>query len=82
MKIEGLDAELSRLECKDGDVLCLSGPGADMLMERPDMLDELNKSLSEYGLKDFLMLLIPTGSSMKTLNEEEMRKEGWIKEVK
>lgn len=77
MKIDGLDAELSKLEIKEGSVLCISGPGADMLTTK--MLEELNKTIAEYGLKDFLMLIVPTGTQIKDLNEEEMEKEGWIR---
>lgn len=81
VKIEGLDAALQILSAKDGDIIIMSGPGADAAVADPKIMEGFVEHLKEKGLENVMIFLLPMGSSLKSLSEKEMNESGWYRKT-
>lgn len=77
VKIEGLEIALKRLRLQDGDVLLARTTDSDT-WEIYDAVAALHKALLDSGVQVFAICLA-AGTSLGSLDQEEMAKAGWVR---
>lgn len=65
--------DIEKLDIKDGDILVLRAAW------ETSKVADLEQILNEKGFKDILIIILEEGENLSSLNEEAMKKEGWIK---
>lgn len=71
--LAGEKAELSALQVGEGDVLVVRGASDEMLCHLKDAAWRLPI--------DRLLIFVGDGTSIENLNDEQMRRYGWVREV-
>lgn len=67
--------QMKHMEAANGDVFVLKQfPGLST-----DLVDGVVRAISDIGLNDSIVVVVERLSDMKTLDEEQMEKHGWIR---
>jgi hypothetical protein len=67
--------EIKHIEAANGDVFVLKQfPGLTT-----DLVDGVVRAISDVGLNDSIVVVVERLSDIKTLDEEQMEKHGWIR---